>query len=91
MALARKPKAKPAQKDEKSIEELINRGGGVPSEAPALQYGAGEGALVRVSLRLPKDLADQIETAVESRAIRTPRHTWILEAIHEKLEREAGN
>jgi hypothetical protein len=26
---------------------------------------------------------------VEARPIRTPRHTWLLEAVYEKLEREA--
>ena len=93
MALARKPKAKPATNtaDEKSIEALINRGGSVAEDAPAAKAnGAGKGKTVNMTLRLPPELSAQVDAAVEQRAIRPPRHTWILEAIYEKLDREAS-
>ncbi|MEM9032136.1 MAG: hypothetical protein AAGB18_05770 [Pseudomonadota bacterium] len=91
MALARKPKAKPDTADEKSIEALINRGGSVAEDAPAAKTnGAGKGKTVNMTLRLPPDLSAQVDAAVEQRAIRPPRHTWILEAIYEKLDREAS-
>ena len=36
----------------------------------------------------PTSKLAQIDSTVKQRAIRIPRHTWILEAIAEKLERE---
>ena len=41
-------------------------------------------------LRIPPDILNQVDTAVEARPLKTPRHTWILEAILEKLRREDG-
>lgn len=41
-----------------------------------------------VLLTIPGDLSGNIDSALKSRKVRTPRHTWILEAIVEKLERE---
>jgi hypothetical protein len=43
-----------------------------------------------VILRIPTNLLEKIDGVVQARPIRTPRHTWLLEAIHEKLERERG-
>ena len=43
-----------------------------------------------VVIRLPSELIKLIDAAVNARPIRMPRHTWLLEAIHEKLARESG-
>ena len=40
-----------------------------------------------VTLRVPSDLLRRIDEVVQSRPIRVPRHTWILEALVEKLTR----
>jgi dihydroorotate dehydrogenase len=45
---------------------------------------------VPVLVRMSPDLRRQIDQAVRSRRIKIPRQTWILEAIIEKLEREAA-
>lgn len=44
-----------------------------------------------VVLRLPEKLLNELDAAVEQRSVRIPRHTWLLEAIAEKLEREQGS
>lgn len=42
----------------------------------------------QVSLRMSSDMLNAIDHQVKHRPIRIPRHTWILEAIAEKLKRE---
>lgn len=44
-----------------------------------------------VVLRLPEKLLNELDAAVEQRSVRIPRHTWLLEAIAEKLEREQAS
>ena len=41
-----------------------------------------------VVLRVPTHLLATLDDAVDRRSVRVPRHTWILEAITEKLARE---
>jgi hypothetical protein len=41
-----------------------------------------------VVLRVPAHLLARLDSAVDQRSVRVPRHTWILEAIAEKLARE---
>jgi len=40
-------------------------------------------------LRLPPDVLSRVDRAVEARRVTVPRHTWLMEAVIEKLEREA--
>ena len=42
---------------------------------------------VTLSLRLPIPMLEEIDKAVKSRPYKMPRHTWLLEAVHEKLSR----
>jgi hypothetical protein len=46
--------------------------------------------LCRASVAYPSDVMPRIDAAVAARRIKTPRHTWLLEAVMEKLDREAG-
>lgn len=41
-----------------------------------------------MTLRLPSELSNRIEAVLQKRAFKLPRHTWLLEAVIEKLERE---
>lgn len=43
-----------------------------------------------VVLRLPTELLARLDDAVGQRSVRVPRHTWLLEAVAEKLDREAA-
>lgn len=42
----------------------------------------------RISLRIPEDIAERIKQAAKARPIKTPNHTWIVEAVLEKLKKE---
>jgi metal-responsive CopG/Arc/MetJ family transcriptional regulator len=43
---------------------------------------------VAVTVRLPEDVVDKIDSELESRAIPMSRNNWLLEAAIEKLQRE---
>lgn len=43
---------------------------------------------VALTVRLPKETLDRIDTLVKARANKIPRHSWLLEAIYEKLYKE---
>ncbi|RAH95797.1 hypothetical protein DLJ53_33965 [Acuticoccus sediminis] len=97
MAIARKPRATvqaPAiTASEREIEALIYKGGSV-AEAPSPAPTAGRVAAgvrqdtAKVILRLPSEMLGRIDHLVDARNPRIPRHTWLLEAILEKLDRE---
>lgn len=87
MAITRKPRPVNAAGNGVDVEALINKGG-----SPASQIVTkSQEETVAVVLRLPSEMLDQIDVSVKARPIRTPRHTWLLEAIHEKLSRESVN
>lgn len=81
MAITRKP-ARLSPSAPVDVDDLINRGGSTP------QREEQGGEVVPVILRLPAPMLRSIDQAVKSRPVRIPRHTWLLEAIHEKLSRE---
>ena len=87
MALRRKPQSesnKSPAADERHIEALIDKGGSV---APDHE----EGKRIRlqlVQLRLPRSLVQRIDKARKTRIVAPSRHTWLLEALLEKLETE---
>ena len=84
MTVTRRPKDK-GSVSEAQITTLIEKGGSTVRQkamAPAAQN-------MPVSLRIPGPLAERLDNALQDRLIRVPRHTWILEAIVEKLDREA--
>lgn len=43
----------------------------------------------RISLRIPEDIAERIKQAAKARPTKTPSHTWIVEAVLEKLKKES--
>ena len=58
--------------------------------APKKRSQANSG-LATVSLRIPVSMIREIDAAVKERPYKTPRHMWLLEAIHEKLLRIRHN
>ena len=83
MAIARKPSRKAASAVD--VEALINRGGS-PGGSGGREGPAGATPIL---LRIPAGLLERLENALKDRPVKLPRHTWILEAIHEKLTRES--
>lgn len=82
MAITRKPARPGSPGAPVDVDDLISRGGSTPERE------AQGGEVVPVILRLPGAMLRSIDQAVKSRPVRIPRHTWLLEAIHEKLSRE---
>jgi hypothetical protein len=86
MAISRKPKqSSGATAKHVDVNALINKGGSVGGK-----NGGQERDTVPVILRVPEDILEKVDTSVQARRIKTPRHTWLLEAVLEKLERESA-
>lgn len=86
MAIARKPRRPAGQAVD--IDALINRGGtpsGTPGEAERPVKASP------ILLRIPAGMLERIDAILKARPVKVPRHTWILEAIHEKLARELSS
>lgn len=77
MSVTRKPK----------VEQFIM--GASLAQHPAAT-AATEKTVQPVKLRIEPTLLAQIDASVESRRPAPSRHQWILEAIYEKLEKEAN-
>lgn len=94
MTITKKPRASDktpkAAIPETEIQALIEKGGSVASRG-------GEGKPSNdnkpqlVQLRLDRHLVERIDATLETRVVKIPRHTWLLEAVHEKLAREEEN
>jgi len=85
MAISRKPRQSAgAAAKHVDVDALINKGGSVGGK-----NGAQERDTVPVILRVPEDILQKVDASVQGRRIKTPRHTWLLEAVLEKLERES--
>ena len=85
-AITRKPKRVEDQSrkpTEAQIQKVITKGGSVPSNA-----ASPSSETMTINIRPPVSLVEQIDQAVSRRVIKTSRHTWLMEAIIEKLQRE---
>jgi hypothetical protein len=86
MAITRKPRqSSGATGKHVDVDALIRKGGSV-----AGKNGGQEKGTVPVILRVPEDILEKVDASVQARRIKTPRHTWLLEAVLEKLERESA-
>jgi hypothetical protein len=83
MVVARK-KTKKTETETVDVEALIRKGGSVAGDTSLEQADKP----TSVILRIPADVIAQIEKAVLARRLKIPRHTWLLEAVMEKLDRE---
>jgi hypothetical protein len=95
MAISRKPKPRVNTADTGTgvdIDALINKGGsvGAGQTPPTLETASRAAETATVNLRMPVALVEQIDDALKSHPIRKPRHTWLLEAVVEKLNRESA-
>jgi hypothetical protein len=88
MAISRRPKPTlVAPAPAVDVDALINKGGSVARSVDPAPPATSKPA--PVVLRLPPDVLTRIDQAVEARRVKVPRHTWLMEAVIEKLEREA--
>jgi hypothetical protein len=87
MAIARKPKLSETQAKEQNINTLINKGGSVAEdrEDGSNTKQTGDKPIL---IRIPAEIVKKIDEIVSAKKIKTPRHTWLLEAVFEKLEKD---
>lgn len=78
MAISRKPK-KETEVSEAAIKAVIEKGGSVAQE----NTNTGKKNL---QLRMDEELIKKIDEDRKKRAVPPSRHSWILEAIHEKFK-----
>jgi hypothetical protein len=83
MTIRAKPKQQPAQTDDRQINALIEKGGTVPTEAD------DKSKPMLVQLRLSRDLIQRIDRNRNKRTVPPSRHSWILEALLDKLKNES--
>ena len=101
MALSRKPTPLPEQEIEKLInqggavpvkqERTQPKPQATRTEAkrPGRKKKAPASAkIIPTQLRLEEDLLKRIDLVIEKRRVKASRHSWFLEAIFEKLEKE---
>ena len=81
MAVSRKPAASAASVPV-DVDALIRKGGSVPEAT-----SSSERKTIPVTLRVPSELLKQVDEFLKTRPVPLPRHTWLLEAVHEKLAR----
>ncbi len=85
MTIRRAPAAPTTETDlDARTDAFINKG----LQQAADSEPANTAKPKNVLLTIPGGIARNIDAALKHRKVRTPRHTWILEAIVEKLERE---
>ncbi|WP_309710662.1 hypothetical protein [Armatimonas sp.] len=70
------------------VEALINKGGSVGRSAESLTPQEEQEKTALVNLRLPTSLLAEIDEVIKSKRVKIPRHTWLLEAIAERLTNE---
>jgi uncharacterized membrane protein len=74
---------KPTQNEETSenrINAVISKGGSVAKTDKTRNQ--------KILIRIPNELLDRVDRDLTARPLKTPRNTWILEAILEKLARQ---
>lgn len=94
MTITKKPKLAEAkgsgsQLPESAVHALIEKGGSVAKREGGEKRPEHKPQFIQ--LRLDRDFLTKIDAVLHKRKVKTPRHTWILEALYEKLEREGGD
>lgn len=82
--MALRPKPTQDTRAEEQINALIEKGGTVATDTSTTN-----GKLTLVQLRLLKDLVQRIDKQRSKRIVPPSRHAWILEALLEKLKKDA--
>jgi len=94
MTITKKPKlaetkVSGSQLPESAVHALIEKGGSVAKREVGEKRPEHKPQFIQ--LRLDRDFLTKIDAVLHKRKVKTPRHTWILEALYEKLEREGGD
>ena len=77
-----RPKQDTTSTEEKQVTDLINKGGSVATHSEPTE------TIRLVQLRVPDPAISKIDGILATLRPKPSRHTWLLEAIYEKLERD---
>ena len=85
MTVSRKPAGnnQPAENDQ-ALQTYIRGGGSTAKDGPVLASQE-----IRQSVSIPAGICKDLDTLRSNRLIKTSRSRWILEAVVEKIERDA--
>ena len=91
MPVSRRPKAR-------TEEEFINQANDditsdpkvISNLEPSKNQLDSESDIQPLKLRVPRDLVKDIDHLLSQRKPKISRHTWILEALYEKVERDSN-
>ena len=89
MAISRKPTRPASRGGAVDVEALISKGGSAPSRESERSDAPDSAATAPIVLRLPTALLAQVDSILKARPVRIPRHTWLVEAVYEKIRRES--
>ncbi len=95
MAITAKPQ-KPSTPSV-DVEALINKGGSVAAPLASNENAVADSApqsdeseTKAVLLRIPADILQTVDAQIKDKRPRVPRHTWILEAMLQRIERDSA-
>jgi hypothetical protein len=88
MAISRKPTRAGSPDGGVDVDALINKGGSAPARENEHPDAPNSAATAPIVLRLPTTLLAQVDSILKARPVRIPRHTWLVEAVYEKIRRE---
>jgi hypothetical protein len=88
MAISRKPTRTVSPGGSIDVEALINKGGSAPPREIQPVDAPSSGDTASIVLRLPTSLLRKVDAIIKARPVRIPRHTWLVEAVYEKIQRE---
>ncbi len=83
MAVKRKPADKGVSQDSKEFQEYLGKGADNTGSQPKPPQND-----VRFSLTIPGYLNQELEDIRSALPVKTSRHRWVLEAVHEKVQRD---
>jgi hypothetical protein len=89
MAIARKPKSIQDPSPTINVEALIAKGGSIATPVPIASKPSEEGGTTSFTLRVPNEILAPLDSHRKKQSYKVPRQQWILEAILQRLEREA--
>lgn len=87
MAITRKPR-EPDASDPAAFDAYLRKGGSAASPEPRMS-APDDPKDVRFTLAIPGPLCAQLDRLRTQRLAKTSRHQWVLEAIEQRIERDA--
>lgn len=93
MAIRRPPTSSPQSEADREARTAAFINGGLQIAEPEPELAPNTTPQLKpkdVLLTIPGEMHRRLSDVLAARRLRIPRHTWLLEAILEKLDREEG-